>query len=343
MARIGMNPARHRKTNYQPADVTVAVLVYIPHLSGYWEHRFDVLRLCFLTLLQHTQIPYDLLVFDNACCDEVKRYLRELQDAGAVRYVLTSSENIGKLGALRLISGSIPGKVLAYTDDDTFFYPGWLSAHLEILNSFPNVGMVSGSPERTLFDHGIQSNLHFAEKSPDVQLSYGKTIPEVWEREWATSLGKDVPAFLDEVEKLEDIILEQNGKKAYATACHNQFIMPKEVAVRFLQGEWTGRLMGGMNELDNAVDEAGYLRLTTMDRTTRLIGNLVSPALAEEASRYSIEIDAFSSFRKAGKQSIFLRWKPFRWLLQGLYNRLFRLLAQQSGDWYSTEDEGLND
>ena len=322
--------------------MTVVVLVYIPHLSGYWEHRFGVLKLCMETIFQHTEQPYDLMVFDNACCEEVKGYFKELQETGQLRYLLSSAENIGKLGALSLLSGAVPGKVMAYTDDDTFFYPGWLSAHLDILASFPNVGMVSGSPERTLFDHGIQSNLRFAEETLDVQLSYGKTIPEVWEREWATSLGKDVPAFLNEVEKLEDIILEWNGKRAYATACHNQFIMPKEVAVRFLQGEWTGRLMGGMNELDNAVDEAGYLRLTTMDRTTRLIGNLVSPALAEEARKYSIEIEAFSSFTKAGKRSIFLRWKPLRWVLQGLYNRLFRLLAHQSGDWYSTEDEGLN-
>jgi len=335
MDRIGMNPARHRKTDYQPADVTVAMLVYIPHLSGYWAHRFDVLKLCFSTLLQHTQVPYDLLVFDNACCDEVKQYLQDLQAIGAIRYVLTSNENIGKLGALRLISGAVPGKVIAYTDDDTFFYPGWLSAHLDILNSFPNVGMVSGSPERTLFDHGIQSNLRFAEDNSEAHLSYGKTIPEIWEGQGATAPGKDVPPYLEEVGNLEDIIVEWRGNKAYATACHNQFIMPKEVAVKFLQGEWTGRLMGGMNEFDNQVDEAGYLRLTTMDRTTRLIGNLVSPAMAQEARKHSIDIDALSSYGSLGKRSVFLRWKPLRWLLQGIYNRLFRLLAQQSGDWFS--------
>jgi hypothetical protein len=324
MDRIGMNPARHRKTDYQPAEVTVAVLVYIPHLSGYWAHRFDVLKLCFSTLFQNTKVPYDLLVFDNACCDEVKEYFVELQNLGLVQYVLTSNENIGKLGALRLISGAIPGKVFAYTDDDTFFYPGWLADHLDVLGSFPNVGMVSGSPERTLFDHGIQSNLRFAKENP-----------EIWEREWAIALGKDVPAYLEEVSQLEDIIMELNGKKAYATACHNQFIMPKEIAVKFLQGEWTGRLMGGMNELDNEIDKAGYLRLTTLDRTTRLIGNLVSPAMAEEASKYSIGIDPLATYGNVSKQPIILRWKPFRWLLQGIYNRLFRLLAQQSGDWYA--------
>ena len=339
MARIGMNPARHRKTDYQPAEVTVVVLVYIPHLSGYWEHRFNVLKLCMETIFKHTSLPYDLMVFDNACCEEVKGYFRTLQEAGQLRYLLTSSENIGKLGALHLISGAVPGKVIAYTDDDTFFYPGWLEAHLDILESFPRVGMVSGSPERTLFDHGTKSNLRFAESDPDVHLHYGKTIPEMWEREWAISLGKDVPSYLETVSKLDDIIMERKGQKVYATACHNQFVMPKAIAMKFLQDGWSGRLMGGMNEFDNAVDEAGYLRLTTLDRTTRLIGNLVSPTMAQEAKAYSIDIQAKTPTRGGNQISRLLRWKPVHWLLQGLYNRLFKILAQQSGGWYTTSEE----
>jgi hypothetical protein len=339
MARIGMNPARHRKTDYRPAEVTVVVLVYIPHLSGYWEHRFDVLKLCLETIFRHTGVPYDLMVFDNACCQEVKGYLKELQDIGKLRYILSSSENIGKLGAMHLISGAAPGNVIAYTDDDTFFYPGWLEAHLEILETFPKVGMVSGSPERTLFDHGIKSNLRFAEANPEVHLHYGRTIPEVWEREWAISLGKDVPNYLEQVAKLDDIIMERKGQRVYATACHNQFVMPKSIAMQFLQNGWSGRLMGGMNEFDHAVDEAGYLRLTTLDRTTRLIGNLVSPAMAEEAGRYSIDIRAVSSMQGANKISRIIKWKPLHWFLQGLYNRLFKILSQQSGGWYTSSDE----
>jgi glycosyltransferase involved in cell wall biosynthesis len=339
MARIGMNPARHRKTEYKPQRVTVAMLIYLPHLSGYFKHRFDVLKLSIGSLLQNTHHPFDFLVFDNDSCDEVKKYLRKLVENGHVRYLLTSGENIGKLGALRLISGAIPGEVLAYTDDDTFFYPGWLGAHLEILDSFPKVGMVSGSPERTLFDHGISSNLEYAAKNDDAKLSYGKTIPEQWEREWAFSLGKDVDKYLAEVRELEDIILIRGGDRVYATACHNQFVMPKSVAVEFLQKEWSGRLMGGMNELDNSVDEASFLRLTTLDRTTRLIGNLVSSEMKAEARKYSIDVRAAGLKRRRPGGRGLTRSKPVRWLLQGIYNRLFGLLSDQSGGWYSSQGE----
>jgi hypothetical protein len=84
------------------------MLVYLPHLSGYFQHRFEVLKLSIGRLLANTNHPYDFLVFDNDCCEEVKVYLRGLVEEGRIRYLLTSSENIGKLGALQLISGGNP-------------------------------------------------------------------------------------------------------------------------------------------------------------------------------------------------------------------------------------------
>ncbi|MGH2606542.1 MAG: glycosyltransferase family A protein, partial [Anaerolineales bacterium] len=329
MPRVGMNPARHRRSTYRPARVTAAVLVYLPHLSGYFERRLEVVKLSLESLLLHTDPPYDLLVFDNGSCEEALVYLRQLQRAGRIDYLLTSGENLGKLGALRLIAGAAPGEVIAYADDDTFFYPGWLPAHLKLLDSFPNVGMVSGSPERTLFDHGIASALRRAEADPEIRLARGQWIPETWELEWAVALGKDPVAYLERVRSIEELMLEMRGVRAYATACHNQFVAPKEVLARALAGDWPERLMGGLNDLDNAIDGAGCLRLTTVERTTKLIGNVVGADLAAEAARLGIrgegaEPNALRKRRRgiAGRLAL---WGPVRWFLQGLYNRLFAL------------------
>jgi len=341
MTRIGMNPARNRVSQYRPARVTVAMLVYLPHLKGYFEHRFDVVKLSMASLLANTQTEHDLLVFDNGSCDEVKGWLRELQESGVIRYLITSTENIGKLGALRVIAGAAPGELIAYTDDDTFFYPGWLEAHVDLFNDFPNVGMVSGSPERTLFDHGIQSNLAYGESHDEVHLSYGKRIPEQWEREWAIALGKNPDEFVGQVTLLDDIILEFNEREAYATACHNQFLSPKSVLQEFLQGQWSGRLMGGLNEFDNMIDAAGYLRITTRERTTRLIGNVLSPEIVEEANRAGITSELHTwkghEVRSSGLGRRIARWKPMHWFLQGLYNRLFWLLSGQTGGWVAKQ------
>jgi hypothetical protein len=55
------------------------------------------------------------------------------------------------------------------------------------------------------------------------------------------------------------------------------------VLLEALPKEWSGRLMGQMIELDEAIDAAGYLRLSTTARYTRHIGNMISPELWEEA------------------------------------------------------------
>ncbi len=341
MTRIGMNPARNRVSDYRPARVTIAVLIYLPHLTGYFENRLDVVRLSLESLFFNTYEPYDLLVFDNASCEEVKLLLHRLHAEGKIRYLLSSSENIGKLGALRLIAGAAPGELIAYSDDDTFFYPGWLEAHIDIYDHFPGVGMVSGSPERTLFDHGIQSNIDRGLLDPDFKLHYGQRIPMEWEQEWASALGKDMETYLKMVASLDDIQLEYRGKSAFATACHNQFLIPKSVLLEHLRGEWSGYLMGGLNEVDEAINASGYLRLTTLDRTTKLIGNVVSPDLASEARQYGIRIGTRYWKRaedsKLGLLQRIARQGIIRWLLQGLYNRLFWVLSGQSGEWVQPE------
>jgi hypothetical protein len=341
MTRVGINPARHRVSEYRPARITVAMLVYMPHLTGYFEHRLDVVQLSLATLIRHADLPYDLLVFDNGSCEEVKAFLSQLQSQGLVRYLLTSSENIGKLGALRLIAGAAPGEIVAYTDDDTFFYPGWLSAHVALLDGFPNVGMVSGCPEKTLFDHGIETNLRFGKGDAETEMTYGDRIPEVWEREWALALGKDPDEFAASARTVQDIRLVRRGLEAYAAACHNQFVAPSQALRRVLEGPWSGRLMGGMNELDNAFDAQGYLRLATVDRTTRLIGNVLGPTIVSEARRLGIDVG------QAGRQGMapgrrswiapLVAKGPLRRFLQGIYNRLFWLLSAQSTHWLETD------
>jgi glycosyltransferase involved in cell wall biosynthesis len=337
MTRIGMNPARNRLTDYRPARVTVAVLVYIPYLSGYFEHRLEVLKLCLMSIQKHTDIPYDLFIFNNGSCAEVQTYLRDLQEAGTVRYLLTSSDNVGKIGAFKIMFEAVPGTVIAYSDDDIFYYPGWLSAHLELLDGFPNMGMVSGCAVRTLFDHGTSSNLELARKEADVHIIRGQNIPECWEVDWAESYGRDVEAHRKALLKMEDIQIEGFGLRAFAVANHNQFVAYKSVITKFIPDEWSGRLMGQMNELDVAVDEGGYLRLSTLERTTRHMGNTISISMAEEAERLGLMMEATQMRQfvaeNRGLLKRLLRWKPIRWLLQGLYNRLFWLLSEQTGGW----------
>ena len=207
--RVGMNPSRGKFTSYEPARVTIAVLVYIPHGTGYFEYRMEVLEACLTSIQANTQVPYDLLVFNNGSSPEVRAYLDERQMEGAIQYLLHSEKNIGKIGAFQILFRAAPGEIIAYADDDIYFFPGWLREHLRILDTFPNVGMVSGCAVWDLFNNErISSNISFAEENSEAKLERGRFIKDEWMRDWAESYGRDFETFKAETLDAEQIILE---------------------------------------------------------------------------------------------------------------------------------------
>ena len=147
--RVGQNPAKYVKEVAKPARITVAVLNYIPFLSGFYAEMLDVLKVCLESIRQNTDLPYDLLVFDNGSCAEVRQYLLDEHEDGRIQYLILSEKNLGKGGAWNMILAGAPGEIIAYTDSDCLFPPGWLSRSVQILETYPNVGMVTARPFRT--------------------------------------------------------------------------------------------------------------------------------------------------------------------------------------------------
>jgi glycosyltransferase involved in cell wall biosynthesis len=323
MPRVGMNPSRHQTTDYQPARVTIAMLTHIPNFAGYFTHRFDVLRLSLESLIANTNQPYDLLVFDNSSCPEVVNYLTGLRDAGKIHYLLLSSRNIGKIGAFQIMFRAAPGEIVAYTDDDILFSPGWLEAHLQIIDTYPRVGMVTGVYLRTQVVEGLQSVETFLTQ-PGVEVTRGKLIPEEWERDYVADSGREWEQYQAETASLQDIEIRYQGVTSLATAHHAQFVSPRQVILDALPGEWSGRLMGKMREVDLAVDRLGYLRLSTRERTTQLMGNIIGEAIAVKAR--DMGLTGFSEVRLSSSSSWLqriYRTPLIHRLAQGLYNRLY--------------------
>jgi len=346
MARIGKNPARGKITTYRPARVTVAVLTYIPHLSGYFEDRLQVLKLALASLRAYTPLPYDLVVFDNGSCQAAVDYLRQMQQGEEVDYLILSARNIGKIDALHVLFNSAPGEIIAYNDDDILFYPGWLEAHLEILDLFPQAGMVSGVPVRNAAGHAHQSLDRLVEQGyPGLATSLERRIPDAWETDWALSTGRDPTAYLQATIDQQDLVLcmqkmgGQGGCEAIGSANHFQFVAPKPVILQALPSNWSGKLMGSMIELDEAVDNLGYLRLSTVKRYTRHLGNVLSPEVLAEAQASGLLSgdgdQSSSSFsgktaRQQGRKHWILRIPGSRKILTALYNRLFEILHHLS-------------
>jgi glycosyltransferase involved in cell wall biosynthesis len=330
MARIGMNPSKTKASDYRPARVTVAILVHIPYLSGYYEHRLSVLKASLWSLMANTKVPYDLMVFDNGSGPEAAGFLDELQRQNGLTFLLRAERNVGKIGALQLLFHAAPGEMIAYADDDFFYHPGWLGSQLALMDTFPQVGMVSGyavpsffAPDRTA------ANARFAATADGVLAETVEAFPEAWIREWAESTSRDPAEALDEESRFTPVRYTFRGLTAWGAANHDQFLCRKSVIVESLPGDWSGQLMGQMIELDRAVDGAGFLRLATAERTTQHIGNVISPALAallpdglDTASAASLSNRRRSRWADLRRRLLLSR--PVRWLLLGVYSHLFR-------------------
>ncbi|MFZ2095288.1 MAG: glycosyltransferase family 2 protein [Anaerolineales bacterium] len=325
MPRIGINPNRGQVTKYRPARITLAMLTYLPNQAGYFAERLAVTRLSLESLITHTPQPFDLLVFDNGSCPELVDYLRQKRDQGLINYLVLSSTNIGKVGALHEIFRAAPGEIVAYTDDDVFFLPGWLEAHLKILESYPRVGLVTGFYIRSHLRYAMQTIEAFT-RQEDVQVARGLLIPHELEQHYIDNMGRSWESYQEEVKGLEDIQLTYRGVSTLASAGHHQFIGYRQLILDALPS-WDSNLMGKMIELENNVDQLGYLRLSTLEPVTRLLGNVISPENATEGMRLGLMAEPGTINKPhTGPINRVMHIPMIKRLVLGLYNRLHILI-----------------
>jgi len=338
MPRIGYNPSRGKSLDHQPARTTVAVLVYAPHETGYFQDRLDVTKTTIESILANTKEPFDLLVFDNGSCPEMVAYLGSLHDRGLIDYLLLSKHNIGKLNALNIIFNTAPGEIVAYTDDDVFHLPGWLSAHLEIIDTFPNVGAVTGFYIRQRVGLSSDRTIEFVnslsdDESAAASIQRGLLMPRKWEEEYLDNTGRTWDQYRAETEGMEDIIVTYQGVQAWVSAHHFQVVCPKaivkEILEEMLPEGWSDHAMGRMVELDDRMDAKGYLRLTTRQQTMVLLGNAISEDVEDLAREAGITVQsAAASKAPRGLIQRLLRIRLIRYPLQAVVNGLYRLLNE---------------
>jgi glycosyltransferase involved in cell wall biosynthesis len=311
--RKGQNPAKFIGKVALPERITVAVLNYIPFQSGFYAQTLDVLKTCLGSLWDNTDLSYDLLVFDNGSCPEVVDYLRQAQQQGDIQYLILSEKNMGKGGAWNVMLAAAPGEIIAYTDNDAFFYTGWLSQSAQILETFPNVGMVTSRPFRTPPEF-YTATVQWAEQTPGVMLERGQFI--LWEQFKAFDMSLGTPE--DEVRKryeaTEDVRMTFNGLTAQAGASHWQFVAYKSVIQQFLPFSMD-KPMGQVRQLDQRMNAAGYLRLMPVEFLAQNMSNRLdwihTPG---ETQRQP----------KGGLRKKILNLSPVKRVLLGLHDRIFR-------------------
>jgi hypothetical protein len=158
--------------------------------------------------------------------------------------------------------------------------------------------MVSGVPVKTL-SRSPQPGSTCSTPQPGLA-SFERRIPDEWERDWAASTGRDPQLYpgykaypgsqsLKISHPSRDPQSAVETYQAIGSADHFQFIAPKEIILQ--AASQNGRQIGDMLELDQAVDDLGYLRLSTCARTTRHLGNTASPDMLAEAEELGLNLD----------------------------------------------------
>lgn len=261
--RKGQNPAKSAKSVAKPERITVALLNYIPFLSGFYAETLDVLKVSLESMRKDAGLPFDLMIFDNGSCAEVRDYLVKEKEEGRIQYLILSEKNMGKGGAWNVMLAGAPGEIIAYTDADVLFYPKWLSRSVEILETFPNVGMVTARPFRTPPEF-YEATLKWARDAEHAKLEDGQFIP--WETflEFNLSLGQTEEENRKVYAETRDWRLVYKGVTAMAGASHWQFTAYKSKLQQFLPFDMD-KPMGQVRQLDKRINDAGLLRLMVSD------------------------------------------------------------------------------
>ena len=342
--RKGQNPAKFVKDVAKPERITVALLNYIPFLSGFYAETLDVLKVSLESMRKDAGLPFDLMVFDNGSCAEVRDFLVKEKEEGRIQYLILSEKNMGKGGAWNMMLAGAPGEIISYTDADVLFSPNWLSRSVEILETFPNVGMVTARPFRTPPEF-YESTLKWAREN--ATLEEGQFIP--WETflEFNLSLGqteeenKKVYAetrdwrltynpmslrggaerrrsnlLLNEETASQKPLAATSEIVAFAGASHWQFTAYKSTLQQFLPFDMD-KPMGQVRQLDKRMNEAGLLRLMVSDPLAMNMSNTLGYLRGELGKEKE------SRRQKAGFGKRVLEVGFIKKIFLAVYNKIF--------------------
>lgn len=268
--RTGINPAKLDSKIAQKYHHRIIIPVFIPEISGYFKDLMEVYRLCIESahLTQHGRSA--ITVVDNGSCDQVKTWLRDLQDQGIIETLITHRENVGKIDAIMGAARGCREELITLSDSDILFRNGWQEEVEKVFMNFPKAGSVAPFPiARHMYYHSsstqkavIKGELGFKFK----ETSEHEMIKEVYESYgWNYDSGYD--GLLPVVDSKGVEAVMGSGHQVFTIRRELFFGMPKEPSfIKIGSGS-------ELNWIDKPINELGTWRLSTLHTWVHHMGN----------------------------------------------------------------------
>ena len=184
--------------------------------------------------------------------------------------VFKSKKNLGAFGAMSYLIGSSQADYFAFADSDVLFLPNWLESEMQLLDNYPNVGMVSGFPTLNNPEKNT-STINWALNDNRCKVENGQFLEDKWIEHFAESLGKQVSKYLLKFREYPQCRLTYNGCSAYVSSTHFQFLTTPKLFRTLLPliSLETRQCLGP----DSLANKAGFLRLSTSNIYVYHMGN----------------------------------------------------------------------
>lgn len=273
--RTAQNPERENKPLPAVPAVSLCVVTHcVDH--PYYAQKAEITRMSIQSMLAGmSDVDYELVIWDNGSTPEYRAMLRAFEPT-----VFIESVNVGPHMARRALVNIARGDIINLADDDILYAPDWFEKQYQVMTTYPNMCVVSGSPINIEFRRNWQPDHDFASRTAGVNVKFGDIIPIDWECDWCYSIGKNPKCH----KKTQvDVLLEYRGVKAWAQAHHMQMLCSREKIAPFLKPV---RFLIDFWDIANEISEAGYLQLTTYERTAIHIGNVIDPSIKKIAKEW---------------------------------------------------------
>ncbi len=112
-------------------------------VSPIWN-QLERTKRCVESLIRHTEIPFRLILVDNASDEPARSYLESLTRDPRIRVkLIRNEENLGNIKAANQGIYASDADYICLLDNDTIVTEGWLSEMISVAQQEPDIGIVN--------------------------------------------------------------------------------------------------------------------------------------------------------------------------------------------------------